>query len=122
MAKTSADLTADAWYIMAPLVGILGTFVSGSATVSDIMFGAFQFSTASQIGISKTAVLALQAVGGAAGNMICIHNVVAALTVVGLVGKEGLVIKRNFWIVILYGLLSGVLVWLIAVFFLPNLY
>ena len=44
----------------------------------------------------------------AAGNMICIHNVVAVLTTVGLVGKEGLLIRQNLPVCLLYGLVSGI--------------
>ena len=112
MAKASAALFGGIWYLMAPLVGILGSFISGSATVSNIMFGAFQYRTATEVGIPITAVLALQGFGAAAGNMICIHNIVAVLTTVGLIGKEGLVIWRNLGISIIYGLLGGIVVWL----------
>ncbi len=112
MARAAADLAGGAWYLAAPLVGVLGSFISGSNTVSDIMFGPFQLNTARQVGLPEHAVLALQAVGGAAGNMICIHNVVAVLTTVGLLGKEGLVIRRNAPVAILYGLAAGALAWL----------
>jgi len=50
-------------------------------------------------------------VGGAAGNMICVHNVVAVLTTVGLLGKEGLVIRKNAAIGVGYSLLAGILAW-----------
>jgi lactate permease len=52
-------------------------------------------------------IVALQAVGGAAGNMICVHNVVAASAVVGLLGREGLVIRQTFWAFVYYAGLSG---------------
>lgn len=122
MAKTAASLAGKAWYFVAPIVGILGSFVSGSATVSDIMFGALQFSAAQAVEIPATAVLALQAIGAAAGNMICVHNVVAVLTTVGLVGKEGKVIKNNIKIALAYGLISGAFAILIVKFILPNVY
>ena len=57
----------------------------------------------------------LQAVGGAAGNIICVHNVVAASAVVGLVGKEGAVIRKTLMPFVYYALLPGcigyVIVW-----------
>jgi lactate permease len=56
--------------------------------------------------------LPILAVGGAAGNIICIHNVVAVLTMVGLLGREGRIVKKNFWIAVGYGLLAGVLAWI----------
>ncbi|HCT65216.1 MAG TPA: L-lactate permease [Lachnospiraceae bacterium] len=122
MAKTAASLAGKAWIFVAPLVGILGSFVSGSATVSDIMFGALQFSAAQEVGLPVTAILALQTIGAAAGNMICVHNVVAVLTTVGLVGKEGKVIKNNMKICVLYGLISAAFALLIMKFFMPTLF
>ncbi len=59
------------------------------------------------LSILPIAVVALQAVGGAAGNMICVHNVVAASAVVGLLGREGLVIRQTFWAFVYYAGLSG---------------
>src|SRR5680860_1277147 len=112
MAKEAAILFGPVWYLTASLVGISGAFVAGSNTVSDIMFGAFQYGTAKEAGLSVIPVLSLQAVGGAAGNMICVHNVVAALSTVGLIGKEGLVIKNNLLISIMYGLLAGAATWI----------
>ena len=122
MAKAAAGIAGKVWYLVAPLVGILGAFISGSNTTSDIMFGPFQYGTAMEAGIPVTPTLALQAIGGAAGNMICIHNVVAALTTVGLTGKEGLVIKKNLVVSLLYGLIAGFLAWMIVLFFVPGIF
>jgi lactate permease len=114
VAEAAADITGKSWYLLAPLVGVLGTFISGSNTVSNIMFGVLQHDTAVQSGLAVRSVLALQAVGGAAGNMICVHNVVAVLSTVGLVGKEGLVVRKNVIIAVSYALLAGALVWLVV--------
>ncbi|MCY6370899.1 L-lactate permease [Clostridium ganghwense] len=122
MAKTAANLAGRGWYIVAPIVGILGAFISGSATVSDIMFGALQFSAANQVGIPVTPILALQSVGAAAGNMICVHNVVAVLTTVGLVGKEGKIIKNNIKISLGYGILAGIFALIIVSVFMKNIF
>jgi len=111
VARAASDLAGANWYFIAPLVGTLGTFISGSNTVSNIMFGVMQHDTAVQSGLPVTPILALQAVGGAAGNMICVHNVVAVLTTVGLLGKEGLVIRKNAAIGVGYSLLAGILAW-----------
>ncbi|MBP7528965.1 MAG: L-lactate permease, partial [Syntrophorhabdaceae bacterium] len=109
MARLSADIAGSLWYLAAPLVGMLGTFISGSNTVSNIMFGAFQLETSQTLKFASALVLALQTVGGAAGNMLCIHNIVAVLTTVGLLGKEGLVIRTLLPIAIVYGLLAGLI-------------
>ena len=56
---------------------------------------------------SPTWIVALQAVGGAAGNIICVHNVVAASAVAGLIGKEGAVIRKTLLPFFYYALLTG---------------
>ena len=122
LAKAAAVYSGSIWYLVAPFVGILGAFVSGSATVSNIMFGPFQYGTALAAKLHVTTVLSLQSIGGAAGNMICIHNVVAVLTTVGLIGKEGLVIKRNLPVCVLYGFLGGVFGWLLTVLFFGSVF
>jgi lactate permease len=74
-----------------------------------MMFALFQYDVGAQIGVDPTWIVALQAVGGAAGNMICVHNVVAASAVVGLVGKEGIVIRKTLLPFVYYALLLGAL-------------
>ncbi len=59
------------------------------------MFSLFQFGVASQIDVPQSIIVALQAVGGAAGNMITVHNVVAAAAVVGLMDREGEIIRKT---------------------------
>lgn len=122
MAKTAASAAGKGWYFVAPLVGILGSFVSGSATVSDIMFGALQFSAAQEVGLPVIAILSLQTIGAAAGNMICVHNVVSVLTTVGLVGKEGKIIKNNIKICISYGIISALCAIILLKTVFPNMF
>ena len=95
--------------VAAPFVGTLGAFISGSNTVSNIMFGAFQFETARAAGVEVIPTLGLQTAGAAGGNMLCIHNVVAAITTVGLIGKEGLVMRKTIVVTIIYALLIAIL-------------
>jgi lactate permease len=103
------ELVGGAWPIFAPFIGGLGAAVAGSNTVSNMMFSLFQFDVATRIGVDPTWTVALQAVGGAAGNTICVHNVVAASAVVGLVGREGAVIRKTFTVFVYYALFPGAL-------------
>ena len=96
-----------AWPLFAPLIGGFGAFVAGSNTVSNMTFSLFQFGVGQRIGVDPSWVVALQAVGGAAGNIICVHNVVAASAVVGLVGKEGAIIRKTFPAFLYYAFLPG---------------
>jgi lactate permease len=70
------------WYLLAPFVGLFGALVTGSVTVSNILFGSFQAQTATLGGYSVQGILALQILGAAAGNMIALHNVIAVLAAV----------------------------------------
>jgi len=107
LAEGVAVLTGSAWPFFAPWIGALGAFVAGSNTVSNLTFVLFQFATAQKIGAIPEVVVAAQAVGGAAGNMITVHNVVAASATVGLIGKEGLVLRMTILPMIYYCLLTG---------------
>ncbi|AFQ42813.1 L-lactate permease [Desulfosporosinus meridiei] len=109
LAEAVAGLAGSAWPIFAPLIGGLGAFVAGSNTVSNMMFSLFQFGVGERIGVDPTWIVALQAIGGAAGNVICVHNVVAASAVVGLLGKEGYVIRKTLVVFTYYALLPGAL-------------
>jgi len=107
MADASAILVGDVWPAFAAFVGALGSFITGSATVSNLLFAEFQYGVASTINVDREVVIALQAVGGAMGNMICIHNIVAASATVGLIGMEGMILRRTFPPLLAYGATVG---------------
>jgi len=68
---------ANASVLAGPLLGVLGAFFAGLNTISDLTSGPIQDSTAGRMGLDRTTVLALQSVGGAMGNMVAIHNIMA---------------------------------------------
>ena len=122
MAKAVAAVTGNAWPMFASYVGGLGAFITGSNTVSDLLFAEFQWGVASQLDLPRQIIVAAQAVGGGMGNMICIHNIVAVCAVVGLSGMEGQILKRTVWPFLLYGLVVGVVATLMSFVFLPGLF
>ncbi len=109
LADGVSSLAGQSWPLFAPMIGAMGSFIAGSATVSNMMFSLFQFGVAVEIDVSGSVVVALQAMGGAAGNMICVANVVAASATVGLSGCEGLLIRRVFLPLTYYVIGAGVL-------------
>jgi len=113
LAGGAAALVGSAWPLFAPLLGGLGAFVAGSNAISNMMFSLFQFQVAERIGAEPLWIVALQAVGGAAGNVICVHNVVAACAVVGLVGREGDVIRLTGVVFAYYVLAAATWGWLL---------
>ena len=109
MAELVANSVGHVFPFFAPSVGALGAFIAGSNTVSNLMMAQFQFDTAQLIGVSGAMLVAAQAVGAAAGNMIAIHNVVAASATVGLLGREGQVLRMTILPTIYYLIMAGLL-------------
>ena len=109
MAELVASSVGGIYPFFAPTVGALGAFIAGSNTVSNLMMAQFQFDTAHLIGVSGAMLVAAQAVGAAAGNMIAIHNVVAASATVGLLGREGQVLRMTIIPTAYYLVMAGLL-------------
>lgn len=107
MAQWVADTVGKVYPLLAPSVGALGAFIAGSNTVSNMMLSQFQFGVATSLGISGALIVAVQAIGAAAGNMVAIHNVVAASATVGLLGREGAILRKTFWPTAYYVLMTG---------------
>lgn len=117
MANFVAHSVGDVYPFFAPMVGALGAFIAGSNTVSNMMLSQFQFGVADALGISTAFMVALQAVGAAAGNMIAIHNVVAASATVGLLDQEGETLRKTVIPTIYYCVVVGI-IGLIGMYFL----
>lgn len=109
MAEWIASRVGAVWPLFSPSIGALGAFIAGSNTVSNLMLSLFQYSVAQRLLISGTLIVALQAVGGAAGNMIAIHNVVAASASVGVLGHEGATLRRTILPTLYYVTAVGLL-------------
>ena len=107
LAKAVAELAGGTWPFFSPWIGALGAFAAGSNTISNLMFSLFQFAAAQEIHVDPAMVVAAQAVGGAAGNMIAVHNVVAASATVGLLGREGALIRMTLIPMVYYCLMAG---------------
>jgi lactate permease len=114
MAEWTAQHAGRAWPALAGVIGALGAFIAGSNTVSNMMFVAFQASVAQRLAFSAAWIIALQAVGAAAGNMIAVHNVVAASATVGLLGREGSTLRKTLLPTIYYLVALGVLGMIVA--------
>ena len=111
-AQLFANMFGEAFPLISPTIGALGAFIAGSNTVSNMMFSQFQFEAALSLQLSPALIIAAQAVGAAAGNMIAIHNVVAASATVGLMGQEGATLRKTVIPTIYYVAFAGILVWL----------
>lgn len=109
LAQSITKLFQQSFILISPFIGVFGSFIAGSNTVSNLLFGSFQIESAQTLGISLITILTLQVVGGAIGNMIAIHNVLAASATVNLKNQEGKIIRKTIKVAILYSIIVGVL-------------
>ncbi len=117
MASGVSNFMGEIYPFFAPSIGAIGAFLAGSNTVSNLMLSQFQFETANFLGISGILMVAAQSVGAAAGNMIAIHNVVAASATVGLLGREGATLRITIIPTFYYLIFSGVITLIFLNFF-----
>ncbi|PTN36838.1 L-lactate permease [Desulfonatronum sp. SC1] len=110
MASALSELVGQGWPVFASFIGGLGAFITGSNTVSNLLFAEFQWGMATQLDLPRQLIVAAQVVGGGMGNMVCIHNIVAVCAVVGLSGQEGAILRKTFWPFLLYGVIVGITV------------
>tara|TARA_Y100000310_G_scaffold327843_1_gene394816 strand:+ start:5762 stop:7315 length:1554 start_codon:yes stop_codon:yes gene_type:complete len=109
LANAFSVIFKQGFAIVSPFIGAFGSFIAGSNTVSNLLFASFQAETAKSLGLSLVVILSLQVVGGAIGNMIAIHNVLAASATVGLKNQEGRIIRKTILISLLYALVAGII-------------
>ncbi len=109
MAQWVAASVGEVYPFFAPTVGAIGAFLAGSNTVSNLMLSQYQYSVAQALAVSGATMVAAQSIGAAAGNMIAIHNVVAASATVGVLGREGQTLRRTVLPTIYYCALTGTL-------------
>lgn len=121
MAGWVAGAVENIYPIFASTIGALGAFIAGSNTVSNLMFSLFQFGVAQNLGIPTHLLVSLGAVGAAAGNMIAIHNVVAACAAVGYFGKEGNILRLTLLPTLYYLMAVGFIGWLLTTVFVPTI-
>jgi lactate permease len=114
LSAAAAHLAGGAWPLVAPAVGVLGSFVTGSATASNILLGDFQAATARALGLPLLAMIGAQGFGAAVGNVISPHNVIAGCATVGLAGREAEVMRLTLVPCLVYAALGGVLAFVLA--------
>ncbi len=102
-----AHVAGENWTYFAAYLGAIGSFFSGSNMVSNMTFGGIQNSISDDLGLTRTTILALQNVGGAMGNMICINNIVAVCCILGISNQEGYILKRTVIPLLFYGAIAA---------------
>ncbi len=108
--RSLAEATGIWWPYLAAYLGAIGSLFAGSCTISNLTFGPIQDAIAAQRGFDRTTLLALQSVGGAMGNMVAIHNIVAVCSVLGLQDEEGAILRKTVTPMLIYGLMAAIAV------------
>ena len=117
LGRAIAAGTGAAFPIFAPYIGVLGTFMTGSNTNSNVMFGALQLESANALGISTVTIASIQSIGGSLGSAIAPAKVLVGTTIVGLSGRENEVMRRTIPYCLGIVLLVGIQAWIILRFF-----
>lgn len=100
LANGIANVMGKVYVILAPFVGLLGTFMTGSNMSSNILFGGFQMTTAKLLQVDTSAILGAQSAGGAIGSAVSPSKIILGTTTANILGKEGEVLKRIMMITI----------------------
>ncbi|MEP3836020.1 MAG: L-lactate permease [Algibacter sp.] len=100
--------TGAAYPILSPFIGVVGTFITGSTTVSNIIFGSVQYNAAENLSLSKEIILAMQLNGGSLGNAICLFNIIAAAAVAG-VSKYVSILQKTILPIVIATLATSIL-------------
>jgi lactate permease len=92
---------------VAPWIGAIGAFMTGSNTNSNVVFGALQMRTAELLGYSTAIILAGQTAGAGLASVIAPTKIVVGASTAGMAGQEGMVMRRMLvYIGLLIGLIS----------------
>jgi lactate permease len=110
----TASLAGAFWPLVAPMVGVLGTFITGSATASNILFTDLQLSVARDLGLPAVPMTAAQGFGAAFGNVVAPHNIIAGCATVGLAGREGEILRGTALPAVIAIAIGGALVFFFA--------
>ncbi len=94
LGRTIASGAGWSFPLFSPYIGVLGSFMTGSNTNSNVMFGALQIEAAAALGVNAVTVASVQSIGGSLGSAIAPAKVLVGTAVVGLSGQEGSVMRR----------------------------
>lgn len=115
LARGIANSLGRSYAILAPVVGMLGAFMTSSNMASNILFGEFQLTTAQLLNLSVAPILGAQTAGGAIGNTICPGNIILGTTTAGILGQEGIVLKKVLPITVTAAVIVGAILFITQV-------
>lgn len=115
LADGIARVLGNGYVILAPVVGLLGSFMTSSNMSSNILFGEFQLATAKLLELNIPAILGSQTAGGAVGSTMCPGNIVLGATTTGISGREGEILRRVLPVSLSAALAMGIFLFVVTV-------
>ena len=113
LAQGVANVVGPYYVFMAPFIGLLGSFITGSNMSSNILFADFQMTTAEIVGVNSHAILGAQTAGGGIGTAIAPGNIVLGTTTAGILGSEGKVLRKNIPFALAVATVYGLIMFLL---------
>ncbi|MEM0941363.1 MAG: L-lactate permease [Bacteroidota bacterium] len=98
--------TGTVYPVLSPFIGVIGTFITGSTTVSNIIFGPVQFNAAENLTLPQEVILAMQLNGASLGNAVCLLNIIAAAAVANVKNYTS-ILKKNILPIVLASLITS---------------
>ena len=117
LSQSIATNTESVFAIFSPFIGVLGTFITGSNTNSNVLFGALQLETATALSINPVTISSIQSIGGSLGSAIAPAKVLVGTAVVAIAGKENEVLRRTIPYCLLLVLIVGIQSLIVTTFF-----
>ncbi len=108
-----AGLTGKLYPLFAPTVGCLGTFLTGSDTSSNILFGKLQSSVAHATGADPSWLAAANTAGATGGKIISPQSIAVATSSCGQQGQEGAIMKKAIPFALIYIVVAGLMVYFV---------
>ena len=100
--------TGAAFAVLSPVLGWIGTALTGSDTSSNALFGNLQVTAATQTGLSPVLMAVSNSTAGALGKMVSLQNLAVAAAAASLVGGENILFRKMlWWSLALLALLAG---------------
>ncbi len=114
LANETAAVSGRLFPLLSPFIGVLGSFMTGSNSSSNVLFGAFQEEVALRLGVSAAVLVSAQSVGGSLGSAIAPAKALIGAATVGIPGQEGAIIRHTLLYCLLNAAATGILVALVV--------
>ena len=111
IASTAVDVTGNFYPFIAPIIGSIGTFITGSGTSSNVLFGNLQTDAAKAIGANAAWLAAANSAGTCVGKMISPQSIAIAVGAISLVGKDSEILKSIIKVYVPYAIILGCIVY-----------